>query len=79
MRYLVAFAFAFSIGCGSGGGGSSCCKKCGANSKPCGDSCISLSKSCSKYGGCACHITDDDLDGSEDFADSDGFEEPEGK
>lgn len=33
---------------------SRCCKHCGASSKPCGDSCISLSKQCHKSGGCAC-------------------------
>lgn len=31
-----------------------CCKHCGPNSKPCGDSCISLDKTCHKVGGCAC-------------------------
>jgi hypothetical protein len=32
----------------------SCCKVCGANSKACGDSCISLSKTCHQPPGCAC-------------------------
>ena len=32
---------------------SGCCKHCG-NSQPCGDSCISWSKTCHKIGGCAC-------------------------
>jgi hypothetical protein len=31
----------------------SCCKRCSAG-KPCGDSCIARSKSCSKAPGCAC-------------------------
>lgn len=31
-----------------------CCKHCGENSKPCGDSCISKDKTCNKVGGCAC-------------------------
>ncbi len=31
-----------------------CCKHCGPNSKPCGDSCISRDKECHKSGGCAC-------------------------
>lgn len=40
---------------GGGGGGSGCCKTCNpAKSKPCGDSCISLSKTCHKGAGCAC-------------------------
>ena len=38
----------------SGGSGGACCKVCGANSKPCGDSCISNSYSCNKPPGCAC-------------------------
>jgi hypothetical protein len=38
----------------SDGSGSACCKVCGANSKPCGDSCISNSYSCNKPPGCAC-------------------------
>jgi hypothetical protein len=33
---------------------STCCKHCGPSSKPCGNSCISLSKSCHKGRGCAC-------------------------
>jgi len=32
----------------------SCCKVCGSNSKPCGDSCISLNKTCRIGAGCAC-------------------------
>ncbi|RKI09809.1 hypothetical protein D7Y15_23205 [Corallococcus sp. AB030] len=36
----------------SGVGG--CCKYCGSDSKPCGDSCISLDKTCHKGPGCAC-------------------------
>jgi micrococcal nuclease len=32
----------------------SCCKVCGPKSKPCGDSCISLSYTCHKPPGCAC-------------------------
>lgn len=32
-----------------------CCKICGSNSKACGDSCISLSKTCHKGAGCACN------------------------
>lgn len=32
----------------------SCCKTC-KTSKACGDSCISSSQSCSKFGGCACN------------------------
>lgn len=31
-----------------------CCMHCGANSKPCGDACISKSKTCNKRSGCAC-------------------------
>lgn len=38
----------------SDGGSTWCCRKCGANSKACGDSCISLSKTCHKPPGCAC-------------------------
>src|SRR5690606_6037638 len=37
--------------------GKSCCKVC-KTSKPCGDSCISKSKSCSKPSGCACSGSD---------------------
>ncbi|MCB9712934.1 MAG: hypothetical protein H6712_03715 [Myxococcales bacterium] len=33
---------------------STCCKHCGPSSKPCGNSCISLSKTCHKGQGCAC-------------------------
>lgn len=32
-----------------------CCKHCGSGSKPCGDSCISLSYDCKKPAGCACY------------------------
>jgi len=32
----------------------SCCKHCGPNSKPCGNSCISLKYNCHKGSGCAC-------------------------
>jgi hypothetical protein len=35
-------------------GSSGCCKHCGVNSKACGDSCISLSKTCHQPPGCAC-------------------------
>ncbi|MCA9710746.1 MAG: hypothetical protein KDK70_33200 [Myxococcales bacterium] len=31
-----------------------CCRHCGPTSKPCGDSCISRSKTCHKGRGCAC-------------------------
>ncbi|MGD8406391.1 MAG: lamin tail domain-containing protein [Anaerolineales bacterium] len=31
-----------------------CCRICGENSKPCGDSCISLDMECHKDPGCAC-------------------------
>ncbi|MCX6786854.1 MAG: SH3 domain-containing protein [Candidatus Kaiserbacteria bacterium] len=31
-----------------------CCKHCGSTSKPCGDTCISLSKTCHVGVGCAC-------------------------
>ena len=31
-----------------------CCKHCGSDSQPCGNSCISLSYTCSKPAGCAC-------------------------
>ncbi len=34
--------------------GTACCKHCGSNSQPCGDSCISLKYTCSKPPGCAC-------------------------
>jgi hypothetical protein len=33
---------------------SGCCKHCGPNSQPCGDSCISRSYTCHKGAGCAC-------------------------
>ena len=33
---------------------STCCKHCGSGSKPCGDSCINSSYSCTKPAGCAC-------------------------
>jgi hypothetical protein len=33
---------------------SGCCKHCGPNSQPCGDSCISLKYTCHKGPGCAC-------------------------
>jgi len=36
----------------SGGGG--CCKHCGPNSQPCGNSCISLRYTCRQPPGCAC-------------------------
>lgn len=40
---------------GGGGGGGGCCKTCNpAKSKPCGDSCIALNKTCHKGAGCAC-------------------------
>lgn len=38
----------------SSGSGGMCCKYCGPNSKPCGDSCISKNKNCHKGRGCAC-------------------------
>ena len=31
-----------------------CCKHCGSNSQPCGDSCIALNKTCYVGQGCAC-------------------------
>ncbi len=31
-----------------------CCRTCGANSQACGDSCISLTSTCSQPAGCAC-------------------------
>ena len=34
-------------------GGKDCCATCSANSKPCGDSCISKGKTCQKGSGCA--------------------------
>lgn len=47
-----------SGGSGSGGGGSGgtgwCCKTCGENSYPCGDSCIALDLECHQPPGCAC-------------------------
>lgn len=39
-----------SLGFGVGG----CCKDCGSDSQPCGDSCIALDKTCHKGPGCAC-------------------------
>jgi len=36
------------------GSGALCCKHCGPSSQPCGDSCISRSKTCHKGRGCAC-------------------------
>lgn len=40
---------------GSGGIGVECCKHCDpAKSKPCGDGCISLGKTCNQPPGCAC-------------------------
>lgn len=38
-----------------GGTGGECCKHCAPNSKPCGDSCISISYTCHKPPGCACY------------------------
>jgi hypothetical protein len=38
-----------------GNSGGWCCKHCGPNSQPCGESCISLSKTCHKGAGCACY------------------------
>ena len=35
-------------------GDTGCCKHCGPNSKPCGNSCISLKYTCHKGAGCAC-------------------------
>lgn len=43
-----------STSSGSGGSGSACCRKCGAGSKPCGDSCIKSTYNCTKPRGCAC-------------------------
>jgi len=44
-----------SGGGGGGGGGGGCCKYCNpGKSKPCGNSCISLSKNCHQPPGCAC-------------------------
>lgn len=37
------------------GSGKTCCKHCGPGSKPCGNSCISLNKSCHVGPGCACY------------------------
>lgn len=42
-------------GSSAGGGGGTCCKHCGSGSKPCGDSCISVSYTCNKGPGCACY------------------------
>jgi len=35
-------------------GSVACCKHCGPNKQPCGDSCISKNKTCHKPPGCAC-------------------------
>lgn len=35
--------------------GGNCCRQCSSNSKPCGDACISLQKTCNKGPGCACY------------------------
>ncbi len=60
-RWLFVLALALT-GCDDcttdkgGGGGSTCCKVCKAgSSKPCGDSCIGTSQTCSKGAGCACY------------------------
>ncbi|QQR47729.1 hypothetical protein JKA73_17485 [Myxococcus xanthus] len=37
-----------------GGGGGTCCRRCGPNSKPCGDSCIPRANTCRTGPGCAC-------------------------
>jgi hypothetical protein len=34
--------------------GGACCKECGPSSKPCGGTCIPVSKTCHTSGGCAC-------------------------
>ena len=39
---------------GGGGGSGSCCKVCGPDSKPCGDSCIRREFECHQSWGCAC-------------------------
>lgn len=39
----------------SASGGPGCCKVCGNDAKPCGDSCIAREKDCHKVGGCACY------------------------
>lgn len=33
-----------------------CCKKCGGNTKACGDSCIPLTQKCRTWAGCACTV-----------------------
>jgi hypothetical protein len=37
-----------------GSSGQTCCKHCGSDSQPCGNSCISLNKTCHQPPGCAC-------------------------
>lgn len=59
-KLFTILFLAFMSACPTGGGTSSasagppCCKECGSNSKPCGDSCIADDKQCHKTGGCAC-------------------------
>lgn len=52
---LVSAILALCVGCG----GEECCKHCGPDSKPCGDSCIPKDHTCTKFGGCACESADD--------------------
>lgn len=33
-----------------------CCKKCGGNTKACGDSCIPINQKCRQWSGCACTV-----------------------
>jgi len=33
-----------------------CCKKCGGNTKACGDSCIPINQKCREWTGCACTV-----------------------
>ncbi len=33
-----------------------CCKKCGGNTKACGDSCIPINQKCRQWAGCACTV-----------------------
>lgn len=36
------------------GPSTACCKHCGSDSQPCGDTCIALDKTCRTSDGCAC-------------------------
>lgn len=72
MIRLSFFALALLLGlsCEPSSPGS-CCKVCSSQSKACGDSCISSSKTCNAGYGCACNDRDLD-DGESGSSDSEG-------